>query len=186
MGSKSNNTSFASKSGASQEEASAADSFTSDEVTVLQAIAAETPNYVVATTSSGAYNTTSTSFVDVPNVTVDITVGSDDSLVEIGLISDGTTNQSYLEASRNGTAGNDTAATYQILRDGVVVSEMTLRNIYGTSTTNGRIRVPPSSLSFKEVPTAGTYTYKLRMKAELSGQRANVFYVKMYALEIRR
>lgn len=183
MSYKSNNAIFASTSTVVSNANNPADSFSSAEVTALQAIAAQTPNRVTSS-SSGNYSTTSSTNVDVTNLSVSLTVGSDDSDVEIGLIGDNSNGLSYIGAQNN-SVDNDVRFTITLLRDSVEIDEQELRLQYQGNDI-GVLRIPASSYRFLEVPTAGTYTYKIQVKRVSANTLVTMEYVKLYAREIRR
>lgn len=185
MSYKSNEATFVSNSGLTKinETSYPADSLNSGQVTALQAIAAETPNIEISN-SCGAFTTTSSSAVDITNLSVSFTVGSDDSYVEIGLIGDGSGNPSYI-GGQNTSNDNDVEVRYLILRDSTVLTEETIRSQFeGTST--GRLRVPCKSLGILESPGAGTYTYKIQCYRQSPNTEVTATYTKLYVREIRR
>jgi hypothetical protein len=185
MSYKSNNATFASKSGVKEGAAGSnpADSLTSGEVTALQAIAAETPNLAI-TSGSGSFSTSNSSFTDVTNLSSSFAVGSSDSYVEIGLIPDNTDGNSYIGAQT--TSPDDDVAFYiRILRDGTEISQDYIRNRYQGNAT-GVIRIPCGSLKFIEQPGAGTYTYKIQVARVSSNTLVVIHHAKLYIKEIRR
>lgn len=120
--------------------------------------------------SSATFSSSSTSFVDVTNLTVTIT--TTDRPVFIGFISDGTSNLSGFYAS-----GNDSAAdpAFAIYRDATLVCSSLGPTRAGAS--------PAGSLTHIDIPSAGTYTYKLQTKVVSAGA-SNVHYLKMIAYEL--
>jgi hypothetical protein len=189
MSYKSNNATFASKSGIKGEAAGSnpADSLSSSEVTALQAIAAETPNYVESS-SCGDYTRTAETFADVTNLSVSITVGSDDSYVEIGLLSTGSNATSYWGCEiTGGSSVSNVSAVANITRDSTIIGYFEARKQASSNTTQ-RIRVPVTTIKTIESPGAGTYTYKVQLRENTSGATttARVFEAKLYAREIRR
>ena len=183
MGNKSNDTTFASQSGVVQDTASPSDSFTSDEVTTLQAIAAEVPNIAISS-SSGNFSTTSTTLIDVTNLSVSFTVSSDDSYVEVGLISDPSNSTSFIEAQIT-SSDNDAYCTVALLRDSTVISRNALQSLYEGNTL-GRVKSPVGAVRTIEQPGAGTYTYKVQLRRITSNVTARIYYAKLYVKEIRR
>lgn len=117
---------------------------------------------LIESLSSGAFSTTSTSAVDVTNLSISITTTGRP--VFIGLVStsttNGNTNLSYFGLSSNGASA--TGGVY-LLRDSSVVANVNLAASSGNgSSTN--MQNPCSTFSMIETPTAGTYTYKVQAR----------------------
>lgn len=100
--------------------------------------------------SSGGFQTSSTSPVDITNLSVTITTTG--GLVFIGMIADGTTNTAAIGAFRTGASAE---ALYYVLEGSTIIAQTHI-----TSTISGETDVPPSSVGHYYVPTAGTYTFK--------------------------
>lgn len=189
MSYKSNNASFVSSSGVTKESSGSnpADSLSSAEVTALKAIAAETPNYVESS-SCGTYTRTSSTYADITNLSVTFTVGSDDSYVEVGLLPDPGSTESWFGVDCNGASASNMKAMARIRRDTTTIAVHSVRSQHEGATTAGRIRVPVSSVRQIEQPGAGTYTYTVQLKEDVSGAAvtAEMVNAKLYAREIRR
>jgi hypothetical protein len=121
----------------------------------------------------GTFTTTSTSFVDVTNLTITITTTGRP--VWLGLISGNPTNSadlfinaaaSFLTVNfRNSTSSAD-IATYS----------------FGTTTVEDK-EIPSSSANIITVPAAGTYTYKVQLKSN-NGGTVGVRNTKLIAYEL--
>jgi hypothetical protein len=99
--------------------------------------------------SSGHFTTTSTSFVDVTNLSVTLTTSGRP--VELMLVSDG---------SGTGTPSQiicSTGAQMEFLRGATGIA------FYAFSSANGESTTPATVVGF-DAPAAGTYTYKVQVK----------------------
>ena len=102
--------------------------------------------------SCGAFTSTSSSYIDVTNLSVSITTTG--RRVSIELMADGdTTNRSMFSV-----AGGD-SLFFQIYRDSTVIC-----TTGAIAPSGAAIQVPSSCVTFKEKPSAGTYTYKIQGK----------------------
>lgn len=125
--------------------------------------------------SSGGFTTTSTSFVDVTNLSVTITTtGRPVMLMVLG----GT--GSSLSVAKNGTPAS---CTFQILRDAVVVGQGNL-SITATGATVVSHDVPTGGLNTVDVVAAGTYVYKVQAKAVTATTTVGVGAAKLLAYEL--
>lgn len=131
--------------------------------------------------SSGSYTTTSTSLVDVTNLTVTITTTGRP--VFIGLVADGTANDSYLGV--NGAGASDVwQGFFYILEGATNICRFAMSFQAETaSAANNSVNVPLSSLFHIYVPSAGTYTYKVQAKV-IAGTVANIAFSKLIAYEL--
>lgn len=129
--------------------------------------------------SSGTFSTTSTSLVDVTNLTVTITTAGRP--VWLGLISDGSGNTAQLVAN----AASDTAVggSFEFFRDSTSISRTTMNTTNAASSTLMQITLPCSSLWHIDVPSSGTYTYKLQASAT-TGDTLTVQRCKLVAYEL--
>lgn len=130
--------------------------------------------------SCNAFSTSSTSQVNVTNLSVTITTTGRP--VFIGLIGDGVSD-SYIQISATST--NDLTSSIQIVRDSTVLSY----NTYSSNTGGaggGTMRFASSSLSTIDVPSAGTYTYKITagVVGVGGGRAVGVSYSKLIAYEL--
>jgi hypothetical protein len=125
--------------------------------------------------SSGNFSAPSLN-VDVSNLSV--TLQTSGRPVFLGLIPDGNTNNlSFLESYR---AAYDTDSSFGFTRDSVVISAAELF-YYAAVPTACDIEIPPGSISFIDVPSAGTHTYTLRVLS--FDTSCSVKYVKLVAYE---
>ncbi len=127
-------------------------------------------NYGIST-SSGAFSTTSTSYVDITNLTVTITTTGRP--VEIAGI------QGYFNTFSG--ASSQAYAMIKCLRGAVDVAEQTLGVAQNESPVS--TDVPGSVIRFVDVPAAGTYTYKLQIKKTI-GTSADAQGVKILVREM--
>lgn len=128
--------------------------------------------------SCGTFSTTSTSYVDVTNLTVTITTTGRP--VFIGVTSDGTSaNMATLAVSN--ASGTVTECYFKILRDSTDIAFYRLNN--NSPTGSIAIRGPTSAISTLDVPAAGTYTYKVQASVA-AGSTASFFSSKLYAFEL--
>lgn len=114
--------------------------------------------------SSGAFSTSSTTFVDVTNLTVTITTTGRP--VVLMFYPDGSANQSLINSGVN-------VASFQILRGVTVIAQ---------SAATGLVS-PPGVLNMLDVVAAGTYTYKLQGHAS-GGSTLLVNYTVLAAYEL--
>lgn len=130
--------------------------------------------------SCGTFSTTSTSYVDVTNLTVTITTTGRP--VYVGLISDGTgTNLAMLSTAN--TSGTSTEANFKILRDAVDVAFYRLSNLSPTGSI--AMRVPSSCLMIIDVVAAGTYVYKVQALSTSGGTMTTSLHTsKLIAYEL--
>ncbi|NIO44978.1 MAG: hypothetical protein GTN36_05505 [Candidatus Aenigmarchaeota archaeon] len=120
--------------------------------------------------SSGSFSTTSTSFVDITNLSVTITTSGRP--VIIGLKSFDT-NESRVVC--NGSTSP--SGTIQLLQDSTTIG--TYR--YGSDATEV---LQPANIYHIDEPTAGTYTYKFQAKISTGGTTFSVLNYKMFAYEL--
>jgi hypothetical protein len=118
-------------------------------------------NYAISS-STGTGFTGSTSFVNLPNLSCNIvTTGKP---VTVVLNSTGT-GSSYLSSGT--TSSNTTVSFIQFSRNGSAIAVMEF-GPEGPSSGSNAISIPPSSFSFLDTPSAGSYTYTVQGKS-LSG-----------------
>lgn len=129
--------------------------------------------------SSGAFSTTSTSFVDVTNLSVDITTSG--GAVDISLIPGSVTPTESLTVGAF-RSGESVTGYLVLLRDGAAIAEFPI-GVLSLSGSITSISLPGSSIRTTDFPTAGTYTYKLQAKG-FGGTQVNVSYAKLMAREV--
>jgi len=127
---------------------------------------------------SGNFTTTSGSLVDVTNLSVSITTTGRP--VFIGLIGRGGGNTSYLSAAN---AGDIASALLSIVRDSTSVLDSSIytRSDGGASAT---IQTPVSVLNHVDVPSAGTYTYKVQVARGQASTTVTVLNAILIAYEL--
>lgn len=133
---------------------------------------------VAKSNSSGSFSTTSTSFVDVTNLSV--TIVTSGRPVHLVLVSDGATLVSYVQAFNS--SGTSSVARFRFVRDATNLDELQL-NAQAVGATTSGTGVPPGAISFIDFPGSGTYVYKLQGKVATSGQ-CIVENVKLVAYEL--
>jgi hypothetical protein len=131
--------------------------------------------------SSGSFSSSSTSVIDVTNLSVTITTTGRP--VFIGLIQDGGGSSAYLLTKRDSEA---TAATLFILRGATTISDQQLKVDNNLSGGYSYLQIPSSSLFTIDTPTSGTYTYKVRGRVDISGSTPlfGVYNSKLIAYEL--
>jgi len=126
--------------------------------------------------SSAVFSTSSNSYVDVTNLTVTITTTGRP--VMLIVIPDGsTTNVAAFGVS--GASGSK-GAQAQFLRAATVIA---IFNLFGGASTSS-LEVPPGSLCSVDVVAAGTYTYKVQIKAQNVGDSTTLNRCKFIAYEL--
>ena len=135
--------------------------------------------------SSGAFSTTSSTYVDVTNLSVTIT--STGRPIQIQLIgSGGATDNSRIFTSTTA----DSAVPYaliNILRDSTQIFQTTVGNPKSPNTfTSGNDNsfFPPGVLHHVDTPAAGTYVYKIQTKIVNSNTSVGFDYCKLYVYEM--
>jgi len=132
--------------------------------------------------SSGAFSVSGVTPTVVTNLSVTITTSGRP--VWIGLIPDGTNNQSYFGCG-NLSSPKVIAATLQILNGASIIGLPTVATgqAFGTPAVSGSF-VPVGSVFTIDVPAAGTYTYSIKAYADSAGSSASVNYAKLIAYEL--
>lgn len=129
--------------------------------------------------SSSTFTTTSTSYVDVTNLSVSLTTTG--RMVCVTLIPDGNalSNVGVLTSSASSAT---VSSAYKCVRDSTDVGEMQFGAVHSGSASLSNT-VPCSAVCFYDTPSAGTYTYKLQAKST-SGTTTSVLYSKLLAYEL--
>lgn len=137
-----------------------------------------TVNYVVSTSGSGSFTTSSTTYVDVTNLTASITTTGNP--VEITLTVEDVSQFGYYGPSRTGA----TLATMSIkaLRDATNIGQ-TIAWMQGASGNLASL-LPYGSLRFIDTPAAGTYTYKLQALVDNASTVGTFSFVKLMVREL--
>ncbi len=130
-------------------------------------------------TSSGSFSTSSTSLVDVTNLTVTITTGGRPVMVFLIPKTDGTSG--YLDVTE-GTGGGSTLAAIAFFRDATKI----FNSLIGGSVllNTEQFIVPPGSFSTIDAVGAGTYTYKVQANVGSASDSLQVTEVMLVAYEL--
>jgi hypothetical protein len=127
--------------------------------------------------SSSTFIHATTTITDVSNLSVSITTTGRP--VFVGLIPDGSGNHGYINC--NSVSGAN--AQLYIYRDAASIAEVML--LANVGVTGHSIIMPVGALYTIEVPSAGTYTYKARVKvSSANGTDVRVYYAKLIAYEL--
>lgn len=142
------------------------------------------PNLVAVgqqiSSSCGAFSTASTSFVNVTNLSVSITTSGRP--VMLLLQDDGSGGPGTISAGV--TASISVASTFvAFLRGGSIISATNVA-IEGAASASLGIQSPSSSYSFFDTPAAGTYTYSVQIKCQISNNQAGIFDTVLVAYEL--
>jgi hypothetical protein len=138
---------------------------------------------VAISTSCGTFSTSSTSLVDVTNLSVTITTSGRP--VFVGLISDGTgssTSASHLRIVDPGSQTH-TLGYFALLRDSTQIAYTDIQTQVQSVSTTLALHLPPSSVFAVDAVAAGTYTYKMQVAGE-SGTTFTVALSKLVAYEL--
>jgi len=165
----------------------AADGLASDAVTTAKILDANVTKAKLAalgqqiSASSGAFSTSSTSDIDVTNLSVSLTTTGRP--VFIGLISDGSgssTRSEITATSNTNLSRGDVVFVRSSTEIGRYRVEIAADVTVGTSLTQTKIS-PPYMI---DVPAAGTYTYKIQVKAIAATDVVQIRYMKLVAFEL--
>lgn len=133
---------------------------------------------IAISNSSSTFFTSSTTYVDVTNLSVTITTSGRP--VMLMLQPDGS-NAGYIQTVD--PTGATSLATIAFLRGAGVISETVLFSsasaVPGTATG-----VPQGSVSFVDAVAAGTYTYKVQVKTGSGTDQVLAYYCKLVAFEL--
>lgn len=136
---------------------------------------------------SGAvsFSTSSTSFVDATSLSVSITTTGRPVFVGLIAVDSDSVNNAIYATAGGGVARDNAGMRIAILRDFTLISSSGLVVTHPTSSVNTTaIQVPPSSLYTIDAPTAGTYTYKIQVRAFFADMVVGVRSVKLVAYEL--
>lgn len=137
----------------------------------------------LSSTCGGAYTNATTSYTDATNLTVTITTTGRP--VWIGLIHDGnTTGTDHGTITCLASGSTTTISGYiKITRDVTLISEQFFQKTEVSAATGQYFYFPSSSICHVDPITAGTYTYKISMKAG-TNTTVGVRYSKLIAYEL--
>ncbi len=130
--------------------------------------------------SSGTFNTTSTSPVDVTNLSLSITTSGRE--VAVGLTGNGIGGGCELRSDDDSGDGLHSAHIY-ILRDALFIFNSRFGNISGAAAANN-IMITPAAYSVTDNPGSGTYTYKVQLEADNTSDQAHLTNCRLYAREL--
>lgn len=137
---------------------------------------------IATSASSGTQDITSTSFTDVTNQSVTIVTTGRPVMLTLIDGDPATSGGSYYGTSATSTTAAE--AFYRFDRSGTPVTTDGVRvSTIGVSGTLA-LRLPPSTLSMIDHPSAGTYTYKLQAKGSGGTTSAAIRSVKLVAYEL--
>lgn len=129
--------------------------------------------------SSGSFFTTSTSYVDVTNLSVTITTTGRPVMVFMAPVAAAI---SFFESSTS-TTTTDAISWIKAFRDVANIGETFVHG--GPISSNASIlAIPVSSFMWFDVPAAGTYTYKIQVKSQSSAVTTSVFQAQLVAYEL--
>jgi hypothetical protein len=129
--------------------------------------------------SSGSFTRTNTSYGDVTNLSVSITTTGRPVMLFPQPASD--TSESYVGASD--ASGNSPNADFKILRGATEIASFKVGGL-ATGASPAGFKAPPGSIQYLDVPSAGTYTYKLQARGVNAGETAEVEGCKLVAFEL--
>jgi len=133
--------------------------------------------------SSGVFNTTSTSFVDVTNLSVTITTTGRP--VMLMFTPDGVSVS--LPGQLRGVVNSGTTnvnVNFNIRRDSTDIATTAYAELRNTGNEGSNIICPPGFLNHIDVIAAGTYTYKLQAKVSVTTASAIVEKIVLTAFEL--
>jgi hypothetical protein len=134
--------------------------------------------------SSGAFSTSSGSFVSITNLSV--TIKCSGRPIMLLLVPDGQTSLvSYVGCYVSGSGTTGATASFGFWRE---ASQISMQTVYLQITSNNSIKasyVPCGSISFVDTPAPGVYTYELKAVVVGAGSpEARAHYVKLLAYEL--
>lgn len=129
--------------------------------------------------SSGTFSTTSTSYVDVTNLSVTITTTGRP--VSIKLIPDGGGSNSVVGCSR--ASGTFCGGIVGFVRASTTIADMSYGGSAGGATSFS-YDGPTGGFSTVDIPSAGTYTYKVQIKMSVGSTTAFIGAAKLLAYEL--
>lgn len=128
--------------------------------------------------SSGSFFTTSTSFVDVTNLTVTITTTGRPVML---MAQADEANPAVFSASRTGSAGTGISIAW--LKDASFLALHALFVEVDTSSTPRQISCPPGAINYLDIVAAGTYVYSVAIKCD-TGTTGGAQNIKIVAYEL--
>jgi len=135
---------------------------------------------IAISSSSAQFISTSTSFVDVTNLSVTITTSGRP--VKIALIPDGDVSGNFASLQSIVSAGTTTSMGIRILRGASPIADQVLAAQWVSSGTN-YTSCPPGAVTYIDATGAGTYTYKVQARV-IFGNTFVFNYCKLLVLEL--
>lgn len=136
-------------------------------------------NYQLSSSCSIYSLTGTTSITDVTNLSVSITTTGRP--VFVGLISDGSVNYSYVQYSDTQIS---IAPELYFYRGATNISLQVFTQRVGSSAVANTMSIPVSSVSYIDIPSAGTYTYKFSIRASTTSANFDVYRAKLIVYEL--
>jgi len=136
----------------------------------------------ISMSSSIAFSTTSTSFIDVTGASCTLTTTGRP--VQVTLISTGTSlgsDNGIIRSSRS--SGDNTSSQFLFVRDVTAIGGYVL-DCQGATATTKTTTVPASSAIFIDDIASGTYTYKLQVASSLSSITTSVNNARLVVYEL--
>lgn len=131
--------------------------------------------------ASASTNTTSTTYIDIPNLTLSITTTGRP--VFVGFMTDPAASFDVGLSIGTTAPGSDLEANFKILRDATKVTECKITTGPNPSGSSF-IAIPPGAVWTIDTPSAGTYTYKAQYQRVGSNGTINCDGIKLVAYEL--
>lgn len=143
------------------------------------------PNYVISSSSTGVFNTTSATATAVTNASVTITLTGRPVLIGT-MAAEGATDARIDSTDLSYTAGTNISLTIYIYKAGTLLTQFTLTDSTGGGVTSLVNYYSPSSVCFLDVAgTTGSTVYDLRCAITGSSTpNAGFYYIKLFAIEL--
>ncbi len=135
---------------------------------------------VVFSASSASFTTTSTTYVDVTNLSVTLTTTGRPVRITLDT-ADGSTTSTV--GSTRASSGAQVYVLLKAVRDATDIKIVGLEQTSGSSSGSVDLKVPPGVVDFIDTPAAGTYVYKLQAEVG-ANMTANVTACRLMAYEI--
>lgn len=116
------------------------------------------PNYTVSASDAGSFSTASLTWVDVTNLTADITTYGKP--VEIIFVNKSSVDSCFFGV---GATAGEAKAAFAVLRNGVSVGT-TQFGATSTGSSPSSATFPVGSFRYIDIPAAGSYTYKIQIQ----------------------
>lgn len=141
---------------------------------------------IALSNSSGSYSNTTTSFIDITNLSVTITTTGRP--VKVELVPDGTVESSPTITTTTGVRClSDNAlgvSVFVLERNSSDVGQCLIEHRDNTGSGSNSIILPPNLISFIDTPSAGTHTYLVKARNTGLGDSTVVIDVKLLVYEL--